>query len=181
MTDLSLRLLDPVADLDLVHAWVTHPRAEFWGMTERTREEVGDIYGWLQDQPHLAAYVILVGTTPVGIFQTYDPFVDEIGDHYERRVGDLGVHLHLADTPARAGRTTEILAFLVQWVFARDGVQRMVAEPDTRNSKSLLAFGRAGMVAGPRVQLPGKLAQFAFLERTTWEEFRGCCPPVAAV
>jgi penicillin amidase len=180
MNAVSLRLLDPVADLDLVHAWVSAPRAVYWGMTDKPREEVGEIYAWLQEQPHLAAYVILVGDEPVGIFQTYDPCVDEIGEHYDRRPGDLGIHLHLADTPARAGHTTEILAFLVQWVFAQPGVERMVAEPDTRNSKSLLVLGRAGMTAGPQIQLPGKLAQLAFLERSTYDALRGCCPPVGA-
>lgn len=177
---ITLRLLDPVGDLDDVFAWVSAPRATYWGMTGKPREEVGEIYAWLQEQEHLAAYIIEVDGAPVGILQTYDPFVDEIGDYYDRRPGDLGVHLHLADTPARKGHSTDILAFLVRWVFAQPGVDRMVAEPDTTNNKSLLAFGRAGMVAGPQVQLPHKVAQFAFLERSAYEEFRGCCPPVAS-
>lgn len=162
---LALRLLDPVADLDLVHSWVTEERARFWGMTDKSREEVGEIYGWLQEQDHLAAYLIEVDGIPVGIFQTYDPFVDEIGEFYDRRPGDLGVHLFLASHPARAGQSAGIVRMLALWCFAQPGVERVVVEPDARNGKSLHLFGRAGLVAGPVVELPGKTAQFAFLTR----------------
>jgi len=166
MTDLSLRLLDPVTDLDLVHGWVTEPRAAFWGMTGNSREEVGEIYGWLQDQDHLAAYLVEAGGVPVGIFQTYDPFVDEIGQFYDRRPGDVGVHLFFADTPARAGRSHEILGFLVQWAAAQHGARRLVAEPDASNEASVARFLSFGFALGPVVQLPHKVAQFIFLEPT---------------
>ncbi len=162
--DLALRLLDPVADLDLVHDWVRQPRAEFWGMRDKPREEVGEIYAWLQDQDHLCAYLVLVDGTPVGIFQTYDPAVDEIGRHYERREGDLGIHLFLADTAVRSGRTAQILRFLIGWVGAGGRVRRLVAEPDAANEASLARLDRLGFTAGPVAQLPDKVAQFFFLD-----------------
>jgi penicillin amidase len=163
--DLSLRPVDPDTDLELLHGWVTAPGAEFWGMADKPRDEVGLIYAWIEDQPHLAAYLVMLGETPVGLFQTYDPAVDEIGDFYERRPGDLGVHLLLADTPARAGNTREILDFLAGWALSQPGSRRVVVEPDVRNERSLAAFRRIGFRLGPRVELPGKVAQFAFLER----------------
>jgi penicillin amidase len=145
-------------------------------MTDKPREEVGEIYGWLQEQEHLAAYVVSVDGAPVGIFQTYDPFVDEIGEYYERQPGDLGVHLLLADEPARAGHTNDILQYLVRWCFAHDGVQRIVVEPDSLNARSLLIFGRVGMTAGPKVEIPGKVAQFAFLDREAAKRVTGVVP-----
>lgn len=172
----ALRLMDPVTDLDLVHRWVTEPRAHFWGMTGKSPEEVGEIYTWLQEQEHLAAYVLEVDGTPVGIFQTYDPAVDEIGTFYEREAGDLGVHLLLADTPARAGHSAALLTMLVRWCFAQAGVERIVVEPDADNGRSLMTFGRAGLTAGPRVQLPGKVAQFAFLRRADAAALSVGCP-----
>lgn len=146
MTDPTLRPLDPAADLDLVHRWVTEPRARFWGMTEASRNEVREIYSWLQEQDHLAAYLIDLDGVPVGMVQTYDPFVDEIGEYYDRRAGDLGVHLFLADSPARAG------------------VRRLVAEPDTANEPSVARFRSLGFSDGSTVQLPHKVARFLFVD-----------------
>ncbi|MGL5865988.1 MAG: GNAT family N-acetyltransferase [Dermatophilaceae bacterium] len=164
MTATSLRLLDPVADLDLVHRWVTEPRAVYWGMTDKSREEVGDIYRWLQDQDHLAAYLISLEDVPVGIVQTYDPLVDEIGDHYDRRPGDLGMHLFLADSPARAGHTAAMLRFVIEWLAARPDTRRLVAEPDAANQPSIARFASLGFRPGPLVRLPHKVAQFLFLD-----------------
>jgi RimJ/RimL family protein N-acetyltransferase len=164
MTDLSLRPLDPESDLDLVHRWVTEPRARYWGMTDKSRDEVGEIYGWLQIQEHLAAYLVEVGGVPLGILQTYDPFVDEIGRYYERRPGDVGVHVFLADSPARAGRSADILRFLVDWLASQPGAQRLVAEPDASNEPSVARFRSIGFRPGPVVELPHKVAQFLFLD-----------------
>ncbi len=162
----TLRPLDPVSDLDLVHTWVTEPRAAYWGMTDKSREEVGEIYAWLQDQEHLSSHVIEVEGVPVGILQTYDPFVDEIGEYYDRRQGDLGVHLFLADSSRRSGHSHALLGFLLEWVIAVHGARRLVAEPDASNEASVARSLSFGFSLGPVVQLPDKLAQFVFLELT---------------
>lgn len=169
MSDLTLRPVDPAGDAALLHGWVTQERATFWGMRENSLAEVEEIYSYIDDQPHLAAYLLEAGGIPVALFQTYDPAVDEIGEFYDRRPGDVGVHLLLADTPVRAGRTSEITAWLMQWVFSDPSVQRIVVEPDARNAKSLRLFGLVGAVAGPEVEMPHKPAQFGFLTRDALE------------
>ena len=164
----SLTPVDPVRDADLIHGWVTLPRAEFWGMVDRTVEEVAEIYAWIQEQEHLEAYLIGLDGTPVGNFLTYDPFVDEIGDHYDRRPGDIGMHLFLHDDPRRAGHTAQLVDFLLGTLFADRVVRRVVLEPDVRNERSIALLCRAGAVLGPVRPLPGKTAQFAFVDRETW-------------
>lgn len=182
MSGFALRPVEPDADADLLATWVDADRAEFWGMRGKDREEVRAIYAWIADQPHLAAYLAELDGVPLALFQTYDPAVDEIGDHYERRPGDLGLHLLLADHPARAGRTAELVAFLIAWCFADAGVRRLVVEPDLRNTASLALVQRLGFRLGPVVDAlptPGggsKPARFAFLERpgtTTGRHPRG--------
>lgn len=59
-------------------------------MLEKDLEEVEAIYTYIDEQPHLAAWLASVDETPVGMVQTYDPFVDEIEVFYDRREGDLG-------------------------------------------------------------------------------------------
>lgn len=162
---LTLARVRPDEDAALLHGWVSAERARFWGMADKPLEEVRDIYAYIDDQPHLTASLILADDVPIGLFQTYDPFVDEIGEHYERQPGDLGVHLLLADTAARQGRTAEVLRFLLGQVFADPEVRRMVLEPDHENTKSLALLERLGATLGPRRELPGKIAQFGFVER----------------
>jgi len=166
----DLRPVDPAADAALIHGWVSKDRAAFWGMEECTVERVREIYAWIQEQEHLEAFVVSVDGHPVGLMQTYDPLVDEIGDFYERREGDLGAHLLLDDDPQRAGQTPALVRFLLDRLLERDGVERLVLEPDARNAKSLALAERLGFERGPRVHLKtsvfDKPAQFFFLTRS---------------
>ncbi len=168
----ALRPVAPHADAALLHGWFTEPRAAFWGMGERTVEEVAGIYGWIDEQDHLTASLVLLGDRPVALVQTYDPFVDEIGEHYDRQPGDLGVHLFLANDAARAGRTPELVQFLLGHVFADPRVRRVVLEPDVANHKSVALLQRLGAELGPVTEIPApmpdlppKTAQLAFLRR----------------
>jgi penicillin amidase len=165
MSDITIRSVDPDTDADLIHHWVTQERASFWGMLDKDRDEVLEIYTYIDEQPHLSAHIVGVDGVPVALFQTYDPAVDDIGQYYDREPGDVGVHLLLADSPARAGRTRNIVDFLVNRLFEDPTNRRVVLEPDARNAKSLRLFGLAGAQAGPEVQMPHKRAQFAFLHR----------------
>ncbi|TGN63462.1 GNAT family N-acetyltransferase [Nocardioides eburneiflavus] len=168
----TLRPVDPPADAVLLHGWFTQPRATFWGMGTRTVEEVGEIYGWIAEQDHLTASLVLLDDRPLGLLQTYDPFVDEIGEHYDRRSGDIGLHLFLADDSARAGRTSRLMEFLLEHLFSDPAVQRIVLEPDVANEKSIALLQRHGAELGPVTEIPApvpdlppKTAQLAFIHR----------------
>lgn len=168
-TDLDLRPVDPDRDAALLHAWVSEERAEFWGMRGKPLEEVRDIYRYIDEQEHLAAYLVVpVGVAdadaePLALFQTYDPFVDEVGDHYDRRPGDVGAHLFIGPGPRPAGSGDAIGAFIVGWLAGHPGHRRVVLEPDVRNERSIAFALRAGAELGPVVELPHKTAQLAFL------------------
>lgn len=74
------------------------------------------------------------------------------------------MHLFLADSPSRAGRTPQILGFLLKWVIAEHGATRLVAEPDATNDASLARAASFGFAPGPVATLPDKTAQFMFLD-----------------
>ncbi|MBM7517274.1 penicillin amidase [Nocardioides nitrophenolicus] len=164
-----VRPVDPAADAAVLHAWVTQPRAEFWGMSDHSVEDVTLVYRFVQDQAHLAAYLLLVDDHPLGLLQTYDPAVDEIGEWYDRAPGDVGVHLLLADDPRRAGRTPAVIAAGLDFVAQLPGCRRLVFEPDARNTASTGLLERLGCTRGPLVELrtsiAEKPAQFYFLDR----------------
>ncbi len=164
----GIRPVDPAADAAVLHGWVTQERAVFWGMTDCDLGRVRRIYEYIDEQEHLAAYLLLVGDHPVGLVQTYDPAVDEIGEWYDRRPGDIGVHLLLADDPARAGRSAEVVGTALGFVASLPGCDRLVFEPDARNAASLALMERIGAVPGPlvemRTSIMAKPAQFYFLD-----------------
>lgn len=167
---LTLTPVDPVADLDLIHGWVSQERARFWGMTDHTRAEVGEVYAYLDSLETHHAYLVRDDGSPVAIFQTYEPAADPMGESYDVQVGDLGVHLFLAptDNPVR-GFTARLALHLLETVFADPAVQRIVVEPDVRNALSLARAERSGVELGPVVQLADKQAQLGFLTRATYE------------
>lgn len=165
----TVRPVDPDADAALLTGWVTVERAAFWGMAGLPEEEVRDIYAYIQEQEHLAAYLLVLDGDPVGLLQTYDPEVDEIGEWYDREPGDVGVHLLLADDERRAGRTPEVLAAGLRFVAGLPGCQRLVLEPDARNTASIALMERLGAERGPlvdlRTSIAEKPAQFFFIGR----------------
>ncbi|GAA1876629.1 GNAT family N-acetyltransferase [Asanoa iriomotensis] len=162
---LQLVPLDPVRHLDLVHGWVTQPRAEFWGMTGHSKELVHEIYAYVDGLETHHAYLMLLAGEPVGIFQTYRPEADPIGDHYDVRAGDFGIHLFLApaETP-KPGFTGTVAGALLRFAFAHPGTKRIVIEPDVRNERALARWRRLGFTFDTVVTTPDKTAQLAFLD-----------------
>lgn len=173
----AVRPVDPAADAALLTSWVTTDRAVFWGMSGLSQADVEEIYAYIDEQEHLAAYLLVLEDVPVGLLQTYDPQVDEIGEWYDRREGDVGVHLLLADDERRAGRTSEVLAAGLDFVAHLPGCRRIVFEPDARNAASIALMERLGCERGPLVDLKTSIsekpAQFFFLDRDRALELAG--------
>ncbi len=162
----TIRLLDPRSDLDLVHDWVTQPRARFWGMTTYTRDEVEEVYTYLDGLSTHHAYLVHLDAVPVAIFQTYDPAHDLVGEAYDVQEGDAGCHLFVAPTDQpEPGFTGRLAGFVLGTVLADPSVQRIVVEPDVENVASCRRFERLGFTLGAVVELPDKTAQLAFLTR----------------
>jgi RimJ/RimL family protein N-acetyltransferase len=167
---MRLDLLDPDRDAALIHAWVAEDRARFWMMGDHTVEEVREVYTWIDEQPTHHAWLVRQDGEPVALFQDYQPTAEEVGDHFEVQPGDLGVHFMLAPASvAQPGFTAAVVSFLLATVFADPGVERIVVEPDARNTKAVGLVQRLGFELGPVVELSTKPAQLAFLTRGAYE------------
>ena len=177
---LSLAEVDPVADLDLIHTWVTQERARFWGMGDYTREEVGEVYTWLDEQATHAAYLVSLDGEQVALVQSYDPAYDVIGECYDRQSGDIGMHALIGPGERRPNFSGHVLVFFAGYLMLDPSYERIVLEPDLRNDKAVSRLQRMGCELGPVTHVPspiegepGKTAQFAFLRRETFEVLYG--------
>ncbi|MFV0134983.1 GNAT family N-acetyltransferase [Streptomyces sp. HMX87] len=170
--------LDAAADAGVIHRWVGEERAVFWGMRGLTREQVREIYAHMAALDTHHAFLMVKDGEPVGLFQTYEPGADRVGECYDVEPGDIGVHLLLApagDGGVRPGWTSALTDVLVTYALRGLDRTRIVVDPDVRNEKAIARFLRQGFTAGPAVvlpevdlpdvYLPEKRAQLAFLRR----------------
>ncbi|MFD7277341.1 GNAT family N-acetyltransferase [Streptomyces sp. NPDC059862] len=170
--------LDAKGDAELIHGWVSEERAAFWGMNGLTPDQVADIYAHLDTLDTHHAHLVVRDGEPVALLQTYEPGADRVGEAYEVRPGDIGIHLLLAPTGpggARPGWTALLVSAVTAYVLLTLDRQRIVVDPDVRNDRAIARFVRQGFEAGPQVvlpeidlpdvYLPEKHAQLAFLDR----------------
>ncbi|MBD0745284.1 GNAT family N-acetyltransferase [Streptomyces sp. CBMA152] len=160
--------LDPAGDAEVVHGWVTEERAEFWGMRDASLDDVRATYEYVASLATHHAFLVHLDDEPVGLFQTYDPAADPVGECYEVRPGDWGVHILVAPSSSpRAGFTGVLMSVLTAYAFQDPAHLRLVVEPDVRNEKSIARMVRSGFVLGPEVTKPEKRARLAFLDRSS--------------
>ncbi|MFE4552500.1 GNAT family N-acetyltransferase [Streptomyces sp. NPDC056785] len=172
--------VDPRADLDVIHRWVTEERAGFWGMTGFTREQVLETYLHLDSLDTHHAFLAVKDGEPAALFQTYEPEADRVGECYEVEPGDIGVHLLIGPAGAdgaRPGWSARLLTAFTTYVLIGLDRRRVVVEPDARNTKAVSRLVRQGFEPGPEivlpeidlpgVYLPEKRARLAFLSRET--------------
>lgn len=172
--------LDAEADADVVHGWVSEPRAGFWGMNGLSKERVREIYEHLVTLDTHHAYLAVRDGEPVGLLQTYEPEADRVSECYDVEPGDIGVHVLPAPAGQGGGRpgwSTSVLAAFASYVLVGMDRRRVVVDPDVRNEKAIARFTRQGFESGPVVvlpeidltdaYLPEKRARLAFLRRET--------------
>ncbi|MER7576629.1 GNAT family N-acetyltransferase [Streptomyces sp. NPDC126514] len=174
----SVLRLDPQADAEVVHSWVSEERAAFWGMNGLSRDQVAGVYAHLDTLDTHHAYLVRRDGVPVALLQTYEPEADRVSECYDVEPGDIGVHLLLAPADEEGGRsgwTSGLLKAITSYVLTGLDRRRIVIDPDVANEKAVARFVRQGFEAGPLVTLPEidlpdvylpeKKAQLAFLRR----------------
>ncbi|URM89160.1 acetyltransferase [Streptomyces sp. MRC013] len=164
----TLRAVDPAADAGLVHAWMNDPEvAEYWEMAQPEER----IAAYLREQvasAHSTPYIGCVGGTPMSYWELYRADLDPLRHHYPARPRDAGVHLLLGPSGYRGrGLGAALLRAVSDWLLRTDPyAERVVAEPDVRNERSVRAFERAGFRLVRRIDLPAKRAALMVRERT---------------
>ena len=167
----TFRPLDPLKDAELLHAWVTHPKAAFWMMQDAGPDDVERVYREIAADEHHHAFLGLHDGEPAFLMEKYDPARRELVGLYEPEPGDVGMHFLVAptDTPVH-GFTRAVITAVMRHLFADPATRRVVVEPDVRNTAVHALNEAVGFVPGREIQKPEKTALLSFCTREQFEK-----------
>lgn len=178
----TLRCLDPEADAPLLHSWVTQPYATFWGLLSSTVEDVVEEYSKIQSSGHHHALLGLDGGVPAFLMEEYRPESSPLAAVYAVQPGDIGMHLLVAPPlgEPQPGYTTAAMEAVLERLFQKPGVERVVVEPDARNTKIHTLNERLGFEPAGVVELPDKQALLSFCTQDSFHAARAALRPYLA-
>ena len=165
--EITLQPVDVERDVELLHAWVTHPRSEFWMMQGASVDDVRTEYAGIVANPHQQAWLGTVDGRPTFLAETYEPAHSPLADLPELRAGDVGMHVLVAPpdgAPVR-GLTTAVFGAVMAFCLDDPRHDRVVVEPDTRNDAIRALNRAAGFVELRDVILPEKTATLSVATR----------------
>jgi RimJ/RimL family protein N-acetyltransferase len=168
---LSLRPLDPLSDAELLHSWVTHPKAAYWMMQGARLQDVEREYMRIAAHEHHDAFIGLHDGEPAFLMERYDPRYVELVGLYEPEPGDVGMHFLVAptDTPVH-GFTRAVITAVMESLFADPRTRRVVVEPDVSNTAVHALNEAVGFVPVREIQKPEKRALLSFCTRAHFLE-----------
>ncbi|GGQ21481.1 GNAT family N-acetyltransferase [Streptomyces roseolilacinus] len=170
----TFRPLDPSADAELVHRWVTHPKASYWLMGDHRQEDVERDYAAIAAHPHHDAFIGLRDGEPAFLMERYDPARVELVGLYDPLPGDVGMHFLVAptDTPVH-GFTRAVITAVMAELFRDPATARVVVEPDVRNTAVHALNEAVGFVPVDKIVKPEKEALLSVCTREAFEAATG--------
>ncbi|MER5729421.1 GNAT family N-acetyltransferase [Streptomyces sp. NPDC002138] len=166
----ALRPLDPFADAELLHGWVTHPKAAFYLMQGASLPDVEREYMKIAAAEHHDAFIGLHDGRPAFLMERYDPSELELVGLYDARPGDVGMHFLVApsDRPVH-GFTLAVLTTVMAALFDDPATLRVVVEPDLHNTAVQALNAAVGFEPDGPVTKPEKEALLSFCTRARFQ------------
>ncbi|MEV7780782.1 GNAT family N-acetyltransferase [Kitasatospora sp. NPDC088351] len=159
--EFRLRPVRLPADLDLLAGWMNDPEvAAFWELDGPPAATERHLRAQLDGDGRSVPCLGLLDGAPMSYWEIYRADLDPLARHYPARPHDTGVHLLLgpADRRGRGLGATLLAALADRILRERPRCERVVAEPDVRNRRSVRAFERAGFAHAADLDLPAKRA-----------------------
>lgn len=161
------RRLDPVADLDVVHQWMHAPHVEPYWQLALPRVALAAYLEAATADSHQDVLIGEVDGEPASYWEVYWADRDRLAAFCSIQPWDQGVHLLIgpAELTGR-GLGGHLLGALTRWLFDREpATQRVLAEPDVGNSRSIGLFARCGFHQEAELVMPEKHAALMVLRR----------------
>ncbi|HEV7368485.1 GNAT family N-acetyltransferase [Arenibaculum sp.] len=169
---LSLRTIDPVADLDLFHGWMNQGRVAYFWELAKPKPELAEYLETLDADPHAYALIGSLDGEPGCYFEVYWAKEDRLGAHYEADDWDRGWHF-LVGNPRHLGRARTIAWFraINHYLFLDEPRTRaVVGEPRASHVKMLQHASAAGFDKVKEFDFPHKRAALMRCERDRFFE-----------
>ncbi|WP_075182005.1 GNAT family N-acetyltransferase [Pantoea sp. 1.19] len=158
-------------DAALIHDWVTRDYARFWGMQQDSLQQVAAFYRELTAQRADGALIGCCNGQPAFLIECYQAQHDAVGQHYPAAEGDYGMHLLLAPPQQPVPQFSwQVFTVVMDYLFSRPEVTRVVVEPDVRNDKIHRLNRRAGFVYQYPINMGHKTAWLAFCQRSDYQQ-----------
>jgi len=171
---LAVRPVDPLHDAELLHRWITHPKAAFWLMQDARLQDIEREYMRIAAHDHHHAYLGLHGGEPAFLMEKYDPRYVELVGLYQPEPGDVGMHFLVAPTDRPVhGFTRAVITAVMDELFADPRTRRVVVEPDVTNTGVHALNETVGFVPVREIDKPEKRALLSFCTREQFLTARG--------
>ncbi|MGA4841794.1 GNAT family N-acetyltransferase [Streptomyces sp. G45] len=162
--------MDPFTDAELIHSWLTHPKAAHWQMGGVKLYDVEREYMAVAASDHSHAYVGLHEGEPAFLMERHDPRHGELADLYEPEPGDVGMRLLTAPTDRPVhGFTHAVLTTVMEYLFADPATQRVVTAPDVRATAAHALVETVGFVPEREADTPERRVLLSFCARERFE------------
>jgi hypothetical protein len=164
--------IDVDRDADIVHRWLTHPKAKYWDMLQSS---VNDVQAFLRDNLEEAggsSHGLRMGWCdgdPEFMFELYDPTTSDLAKPetgYSHAEGDLGMHLLVAHSERQLpGFTGQVMLYIMRTAFFEVGAARVVVEPDVRNQAVQRLNAAVGFRVAGDYPVADKIARLSYCTR----------------
>ena len=129
------------ADLPMLGAWLDRPHvAEWW-------DDVGDKLAEIREamaDPSTQPLIVELDGRPIGYLQCYDPHREEGHPYRDQPKGTLGIDQFIGEPElVGIGHGSRLIAAFAEGLF-RQGVPRIIIDPDPANGRAIRAYEKAG-------------------------------------
>jgi siderophore synthetase component len=167
---LSVRPFNTIQDIEIIFNWTSQPYAKFWGYVDSTLEELTQEYNNLCDSDDTQVYLGSLDNVPMFLLELYNPEKQRVGEYYQYRPGDIGMHILIAPSNVNIHNFTyKIFNFVMDFIFKNTSVTRVVVEPDINNFKIHNLNKRIGFQHIKKIDLGHKYAYLAFCDRECFQ------------
>ncbi|WP_051263700.1 GNAT family N-acetyltransferase [Tenacibaculum ovolyticum] len=165
----SIRPFQIDTDISMLHSWVTQPYAKYWGMLDKSLEEVQTEYKEIEDSLNHHSYIGMLNNVPVFLMERYKASKDVISEHYDTQESDYGMHILMAPVEKRIPQFTwHVFSTIIDYFFSLPQVERVVVEPDVNNEKIHILNKKAGFIYQKEIVLANKIAALAFCTKKSY-------------
>lgn len=170
--EFAVRPVDPAGDVELLHAWLTHPKSAFWLMQHATVDQVRQQFETIDAARSHDAFLGLHDGQPAFLVERYDPSHTEVAEVFDVRTGDVGMHFLTAPSAAPLhGFTRAVLVTVMDLLFSEPSTRRIVVEPDVRNHAVHALNAAVGFEVVDTVSL-AEMDKDAYLSTCTRVQYR---------